>query len=99
MWRAFHTAAFVSVGETFSAAIPFDERWLLTRVTTSDARSGRDVPQSVPGTQLPTTALACGGEVASVKAAASMATRKTTAATVPRGERRSCIERPLGRQR
>jgi hypothetical protein len=92
MWRAFQTAAFVSVGETFSVTSPLDVRWLLTRVTTSDARSGRDVPQSAPGVQLPTTALALGGDVASVTAAASMATRKTAAATTPRGERRSCIE-------
>jgi hypothetical protein len=91
MWRAFHTAAFVSVGETFSATSPIDVRWVLIRVTTSDARSGRDAPQSEPAVQSPTTAAAFGGDVAAVTTAANMARRKTAAAKVPRGEWRKCI--------
>ena len=58
MWRAFQTAAFVSVGETLRETSPIPVRWLLTRLTTLDARSGRDVPQSEPGVQSPTTAAA-----------------------------------------
>jgi hypothetical protein len=91
MCRAFHTAAFVSVGETFSATRPIDVRCALIRLTTSDARSGREVPQSEPGVQSPTTAAAFGGDVAAVTTAANMARRKTAAAKVPRGEKRSCM--------
>jgi hypothetical protein len=86
MWRAFHTAAFVSVGETFSATSPIDVRWVLIRVMTSEARSGRDVPQSVPAVQSPTTAAAFGGDVAAVTTAANVARRKTAAANTPRGK-------------
>jgi hypothetical protein len=86
MWRAFHTAAFVSVGETFSATSPIDVRWVLIRVMTSEARSGRDVPQSVPAVQSPTTAAAFGGDVAAVTTAANMARRKTAVANAPRGK-------------
>jgi hypothetical protein len=90
MWRAFQTAAFVNVGETFSVTRPIDVRCALMRLTTSEARSGRDVPQSEPGVQSPTTAAAFGGDVAATTDA-TRTRRKTAAAKTPRGEWRTCI--------
>src|SRR3954468_24479366 len=83
MWRAFHTAAFASVGETLRATRPIPVRWLLMRSTTLEARSARGVPQSEPGVQSPTTAPA---GAAATPAAAAIDRRSSAALMAARRE-------------
>src|SRR3954468_16104049 len=97
MCSAFHTAAFVRVGETFSATSHIDGRGLLICVMTCDARSGREVPQSVPGVQFPTTAAAGAGDVAAATRQERSAARKSAAEVVPFGEKHDGMRNPLGR--
>src|SRR3954453_21888107 len=99
MCSAFQTGAFVRVGETFSATSPIDLPSLWICLTTCDARSGRDVAQSVPGVQLPTTAAAGAGDVAAATRQERSAARKSAAEVVPFGEKHDGMRNPLGRER
>src|SRR5579884_80612 len=76
MWRAFQTADAVSVGEICSATRPMPVRWLLTRLTTALARSGRLTGHDASGVQVPTTARA-GGVATAVASVARIAAART----------------------
>lgn len=54
MWRDFHSADALRVGEILRANSPLLARCWFVSASTSAAISGRDVPQSPPGLQSPT---------------------------------------------
>src|SRR3954471_18517123 len=61
MWRAFQSAAFVSVDDVVRATRPIAVRCWLTSSRTLAVRSCRGVPQLAPWTQSPTAAAEAAG--------------------------------------
>src|SRR5215207_2787411 len=94
MWRAFHTAPALSVGETASGASPRFARWRLTNSTTLAAGAASGSAQPAPGRQSPTGAAAAGAATTAGRQAAAM-----SAATCERARRSSMKRLPsVGRR-
>src|SRR3954453_10675987 len=78
MWRAFQTAAAVSVSDVTSAGAPTVARWALTSDRTAPARSARAAGQSPPGVRSPAAGFEPAGVPRAVSAAATVASARGT---------------------
>ncbi len=88
MWRAFHVADALRVGDSLRVVKPFETLYELTSWNTCEARSARTAGQSPPGEQSPTSSVLA---IVATRAAPTEAGRAIPADTTASATRQTRI--------